>query len=316
MKKILTLFFCLATVSMLSAQDSTSCDIYNEVDGLVVIEMESLTLTEKWEVATRVPNYTGSGYIQWTGNQYFNEIGNGLIRCKVRINNPGYYRFDWRVAVGKGTEMTEHNDSWLKILASNFYAFRGTTSEVKPRPDCVSDPEYGCPEGSTTGGYFKVYGGKVNEFHWRAQTYDNSAHQINAVFDTAGVYEIQIQARSSFQCIDRMILHKFDEVSSALARFSSNPPSGCFDQSTSVKEAAAILPMRLFPNPATQEVTLELIDNQPAQVELFDLHGKRLLFETTRGSTTNIDISAFAKGIYLVRVSNENQVATKRLVIQ
>ena len=40
-----------------------------EENGLVVIEMENNRLTEHWKQTTSVKDYTGSGYIQWTGNQ-------------------------------------------------------------------------------------------------------------------------------------------------------------------------------------------------------------------------------------------------------
>ena len=124
-------FICLSFLSLLQpiflqAQSTPStCNFFAEKNGLLVIEMENLPLTESWEVARKIPGYTGSGYIQWTGNQNFNQVGRGAIRLRIKINTPGTYVFNWRVAVANGNDQTLHNDTWLKIMGDVFYAKKG-----------------------------------------------------------------------------------------------------------------------------------------------------------------------------------------------
>lgn len=74
---------------------------FNEVDGIIVAEIESL----------------------------------------VKINSPGTYRFQWHCKVGQGTSNTESNDSWLRIPdASQFYAVKGSNNDtVRPKGICTTD---------------------------------------------------------------------------------------------------------------------------------------------------------------------------------
>ncbi|MEL7160483.1 MAG: DUF5060 domain-containing protein, partial [Bacteroidota bacterium] len=196
---------------------------YREQNGLLVIELENADDYDGWETAMTIGGATGSGYLHWTGDQFFNQTGNGVLRFPIQISLPGTYRFEWRVAVGFGNNGTEHNDSWLKINGNPFYAEKGG-ARLKPKPACNNDPAFGCPEGSSTNGFFKIYGGGVNDFRWQARTSDNDAHQIFVDFPTAGNYEIEVNARSSFHAIDRMVLYH-SSVSSSTARSLTNPES-------------------------------------------------------------------------------------------
>ena len=191
-----------------------------ESGGLVVIEMESApNLPGSWENASTYstsasPNLnnptsaSGSDFIVWQGSQYFNNPGNGLITYPVQITTPGVYRFQWRSQVGNGTDATEHNDTWLKIEADAFYGQQGGGSIVCPNGaaaagnDCSGES----PEGSSSGGWFKIYAGGANNWSWSTNTSDNDAHQIYARFDAPGTYNILISARSSSHVIDRMVM--------------------------------------------------------------------------------------------------------------
>ena len=207
----------------------SNCDaIWESKDGLVVIEMENNNLVDQWEETTTTDGYSGEGYIQWTGDQFFNQTGNGELRYRVQINETGSYAFDWRVGVGLGNDATEHNDSWLKIEADNFYGIRPNgNSQVKPKPVCNNDPNYDCPDGSTANGFFKVYGGPINGWEWKAKTSDNDAHDIFVDFLETGVYDIVVNARSSFHRIDRMVMFKLGTVTQSTARQLSNEETFC-----------------------------------------------------------------------------------------
>ncbi|MEM8585817.1 MAG: DUF5060 domain-containing protein, partial [Bacteroidota bacterium] len=210
-------------------QTSGSCPAkWEERNGLVVIEMENNTLTDSWDQTSEVGNFTGEGYIQWSGSQNFGSTGNGVLVYPVSISNPGTYIFDWRSGIANGNDGTEHNDSWLKIEADNFYAVRNQNgSQLKPWPACNNDPDYGCPNGSSLNGFFKVYMNTVNGWTWAASTSDNDAHAIYATFDDPGVYDIEVNARSSFHRIDRMILYQPGLISQGAARQIGNEETLC-----------------------------------------------------------------------------------------
>jgi len=192
-----------------------------EQNGIVVIEMENGdNLPGNWETintysTTFSPNVnnptaaTNGDFIIWQAGQNLGNPGNGLITYPIQITNPGTYQFKWRNQVGNGTNTTEHNDTWLKIEADQFYGSKnGGASTVcpngAPTGTCPTGSEG--PEGSSSNGWFKIYSSGANNWSWSTNTSDNDAHQIFATFDQPGTYNILISARSSSHVIDRMVL--------------------------------------------------------------------------------------------------------------
>ena len=183
---------------------------FEESNGLLTIEAESLTLTESWTIGDSISGASGGEYIYWTGDQYFGDASNGHIDVNIIINNPGTYAFDWKVAIGYGNSYTEHNDSWLKVNGSDFYGYQKTRDHyIHPRPLCHTS-DYDCPEGGTTDGFFKLFGGSLKSFQWKAHTSDNDDHLIYVDFDQPGEYTFTIAARSSYHCIDVMKFTKIE----------------------------------------------------------------------------------------------------------
>ncbi|NND15342.1 MAG: T9SS type A sorting domain-containing protein [Eudoraea sp.] len=199
---------------------------FEEKNGIVIIEGESLSTNSSWRKESSKSGYTGTGYLIWRGTQYFGAPGNGLIQTTVRINNPGKYRFAWRNSIGiiaPSNPSTEHNDSWLKFPnASKFYGEKSNGSRVYPG----GSGQFPTAEGNTSGGWFKVY---VNNLNWTWDTYtsDFDGHFIYAEFNSPGVYTIQISARSSGHIIDRMILHRVGSTSFGAATNTSLAQTFC-----------------------------------------------------------------------------------------
>lgn len=198
----------------------TTNGAFIEQNGLVVIEAESAdSLPGNWETVstystTFSPNVdnpgsaTGGDFIVWQGSQFLSTPGNGLMTFPVQINNPGVYQFKWRSQVGNGTSSTDHNDTWLKIEADAFYGLQGGSSVVCPKGynPAENDCTGAAPEGAGSGGWFKIYSSGSTNWTWSTNTSDNDAHQIYARFDTPGVYNILVSARSSSHVIDRLVL--------------------------------------------------------------------------------------------------------------
>ena len=202
-------------------QSGTQDGAWIEQNGVVVIEMENGdNLPNNWETintysTTFSPDVnsptgaTNGDFIIWQAGQNLGNPGNGLITYPVQINNPGTYQFKWRNQVGNGTNTTEHNDTWLKIEADQFYGSKnGGASTVcpngAPAGTCPTGSEG--PEGSSADGWFKVYSSGANNWSWVSNTSDNDAHQIFATFDEPGTYNVLVSARSSSHAIDRMVL--------------------------------------------------------------------------------------------------------------
>jgi len=231
MKLKTTLFVFFATLFTYQAQAQCSGAQFQEVNGIAVIEAENGTRPSAWRRETAVSGATGGAYMAYRGSNSFGSPSSNVARYTVRINSPGTYRFIWRNRIGiiaSSHANTEHNDSWLKINASNFYGQDGS-SRVYPKGSGKTPN----PEGASGNGYFKVYTNTLG-WNWSTQTSDFDPHKVYAVFNSAGVYTIEVSGRSQGHFIDRMVLYKENQYSTSAAQSltraqttcdgSSNPP--------------------------------------------------------------------------------------------
>ncbi|MEM9412948.1 MAG: hypothetical protein AAGA30_17690, partial [Planctomycetota bacterium] len=92
----------------------TTSRIFEEVDGKIVIEAESVPLTDDWVVDSEEPNFSGTGYIRWMP-KLINKISHqheGVLLYKLRITNPGKYRMALRSSHRGAPERDKWNDCW------------------------------------------------------------------------------------------------------------------------------------------------------------------------------------------------------------
>ena len=73
----------------------------------------------------------------------------------------------------------------------------------------------------------------------------------------------------------------------------------------------------ISPNPATSKLNIKLAANiNNATVTVYDVLGKKVISKNLSAMTSSIDVSRWNSGVYLVRVSTDNQTLTKRFVKQ
>ncbi len=188
--------------------DSTTCSnvgdfVFVEKDGILKVEFENAEFNQNWKLKTNGNNFSGEGYMSWTGAESFNDPGNGKASFKIRIKNAGTYQFLWRSAVTLGNDGTEHNDTWLRFPdADEFFGEKGS-SVVYPKGS-GKGPH---PEGASKDGWFKIYrSGNDLDFKWQAFTSDNDAHRVYVTFNDPGVYTMEVSARSKGHAIDQFVL--------------------------------------------------------------------------------------------------------------
>lgn len=219
---------------------AVECD-YRSVDGVVVIEAEDLPLTGDWEIASDEDGAVGS-YIQWTGAPSFGDPSNGVMQMQVQLTEPGRYRLQWRTRIGRGSDATEHNDTWVRFPdVDGFLGAKGPVDDerrVYPRPLCddaafVSATEamsnvasVDCPEGPQRDGWFKVYSSGARDWMWSTFTNDRDGFGIFVEVDEPGVYLFEMAARSDYSLIDQIILHH-EDVSSDDARGRAGTTTEC-----------------------------------------------------------------------------------------
>jgi hypothetical protein len=85
---------------------------------------------------------------------------------------------------------------------------------------------------------------------------------------------------------------------------------------TGITESSVKKSFLIYPNPAQDRVTITNTGTQKQTlVIIFNLQGQQMISAQFQ-NTIDLDVSALAKGIYLVKIQNENGVENKKLVIQ
>ncbi|MEM9983626.1 MAG: T9SS type A sorting domain-containing protein [Bacteroidota bacterium] len=95
-----------------------------------------------------------------------------------------------------------------------------------------------------------------------------------------------------------------------------------FDLSVAVDQLVGIVDeptaqaLRLYPNPAQQEVTIDLpTDIQEAEVQVFDMKGAVVLEQHVSQGHSTLDVEAL-RGIYLVQVRSSDKVWRSKLLVE
>ena len=324
---IMTSMFCVKLFS----QTTAACDgtlPFEEQNGLLTIEMESgnLPTGTNWKTGSEAdPNLPGStiNYIYWDGAQSFSALTGAPITYNIKINNPGTYRLAWRGRIGTGTSGGEHNDAWLRIVADDFYATKQSsatsTQSVEPRPNCTSNPNRDCPEGSSTSGYFKAFMNRhpINsspEQRWGFVTNTNDGDSFRFIwttFNNPGNYSIIVDARSNFFFMDKMVLRRTD-VSNTTAYNLNNSESSC--ATLTIDEKLLKKSIKLYPNPATDKLEIGNLANFDGVLFIRNILGATIRQIQIQKSSYTIDISDLKSGIYIITIRDGSLNLTEKFI--
>jgi subtilisin family serine protease len=99
------------------------------------------------------------------------------------------------------------------------------------------------------------------------------------------------------------------------------PVVGHKDTTTGILEPDASLALKAFPNPASDELWVEFINEQdkPVQVTLVNLNGDQVLSDTVteKGlNTLRLDLNNLASGLYFLNIETDNELFTKKIMIR
>jgi len=72
--------------------------------------------------------------------------------------------------------------------------------------------------------------------------------------------------------------------------------------------------IQLFPNPASNMITLETQEPGPYSLEIISLNGQQILMGEMDGTTHQIDLSSFQKGVYLITIRSKGKLITEKIV--
>lgn len=148
--------------------------VFQESNGIVVFEAESVPLSKGWSLETKHKGFSGRGYITWTDSTMVEKDNQGLLAYKINISKSGNYTL--RILNFHDCEdFTECNDVYVKM---------------------------------DDGEWQKNFNHNVNSWDWTSQ------QDINHVFSDAqfslekGVHTLFLGGRSQYFSIDKIALYQ------------------------------------------------------------------------------------------------------------
>jgi hypothetical protein len=87
----------------------------------------------------------------------------------------------------------------------------------------------------------------------------------------------------------------------------------CFSVLTAIKEINTPVDLKIYPNPATNELNITSGNLKAQRVSIYDVDGK-LVSETIQPTGNRVDISALAKGVYIAEIKVRDVVQRIRWI--
>ncbi len=71
----------------------------------------------------------------------------------------------------------------------------------------------------------------------------------------------------------------------------------------------------MYPNPTTDVINIQLLNSQPAVINIYTTTGA-LIYRSTTSASTNINVSAWVKGMYVVHLIQGNTTTNSKLIVE
>ncbi len=83
-----------------------------------------------------------------------------------------------------------------------------------------------------------------------------------------------------------------------------------------IKETETAENIKIYPNPAKDEIRYDFANDDPFLIELYDMQGRKLKIINVNSSSGRLDISELNKGVYLLKFYNCKSIVSKLIVKQ
>lgn len=304
-----------------AAKIATSADVY-------LVKTDSLGV-QKWnkeyelygeEQATCIRQTIDGGYIVAGGSSHgnlFPRAHTWLLKLDSIGDTLWTKVFPWGMwNINAFVEVTPDNGYIVSVRDSN-------TLQVAFKTDSVGNLEwtqnfgdgYGCIAQTIDSG-FAVFGntyftktdsnGNViftkttnfNPLFWRATT-------DNGFITTTGNYLIKTDCQGNYTFWDTVSCYPYATIDTT--NDTTITPNGVID----IQQASNVV---IYPNPSEGIFTVS--GTGIRQIELFDLTGKFIFKKEESGPSITIDLSAYKKGLYFVKIVTNSETSIKKLVIE
>ncbi len=85
---------------------------------------------------------------------------------------------------------------------------------------------------------------------------------------------------------------------------------------TGVSENKKDDPFTMYPNPASNKLSINCDNKNNKEIQILDCMGKVVFSISTKDTMTQIDLNGFASGMYFVKITLNNQYYTKKLIVK
>lgn len=158
----------------------------------------------------------------------------------------------------------------------------------------------------TQGTYPTIFMGITNPqnasaYTWNfgdGQTLENGPSSVVHTYAQPGTYNVSVQLQSAFGCGTTTIAHQIVIANTA----------GIEEQTISG--------LNVYPNPATDRITVSLTDNKAGEVSVYSVTGSLVYAATAFQSTSQIDVTNWENGVYFVHIQSEGATAIRKVVVQ
>ena len=70
----------------------------------------------------------------------------------------------------------------------------------------------------------------------------------------------------------------------------------------------------VYPNPTSESLSIDIGNNHDVEIEIFDFLGKRIIVQHLFDQITTINLNKYAPGVYLIQMSYNDKIITKKIV--
>lgn len=74
--------------------------------------------------------------------------------------------------------------------------------------------------------------------------------------------------------------------------------------------------VKIYPQPVSDQLNVELNDLGEVRIGVFNVFGQRIQLHNTTSDLWNLDVSSFAKGVYLLNIESNKGSITKRILVE
>lgn len=111
--------FCFVSKSYNQLVKKCNKGVFQEKNGIVVFEAESIALSDGWSLGNKIEDYSGEGYITWMDNTITDANGQGLLSYHFKITKSGTYTVKLK-NYHSCEDYTECNDIFVKMNNSDW----------------------------------------------------------------------------------------------------------------------------------------------------------------------------------------------------